>query len=207
MLDGCDWVTVTVVAEAVSVVVTESVYDNTERLGIWDWTVAGVVEAEAAEDEDEGPAEDEDEGATEDEGASEDADALCCVNTSEVMTCVIVEAGGISVMVVGAADVTVNTMVEGVSDSVTTIVDSCVVSRVCVRVTASVTVVAGASFPAELPPSTATTEYEAGFLRAIESGMRGRALARRSRDDKESDVRIGREAILVRYVALDCLYG
>ncbi len=69
-----------------------------------------------------------------------------------------VDAGGYSVMVVGDADVTVKIIVEGVSDSVITTVDSCVAITVCVIVTASVTVVAGASLPPVIPPSTATTE-------------------------------------------------
>jgi hypothetical protein len=88
------------------------------------------------------------------EGAAFDVGA----GTSWVAVTTFVDAGGYSVMVVGEADVTVKTIVEGISDSVMTTVDSCVAITVCVLVTASVTVVAGASLPPVLPPSTATTE-------------------------------------------------
>ena len=110
-----------------------------------------------------------------------------------------VDAGGYSVMVVGDADVTIKTIVEGVSDSVITTVDSCVAITVCVLVTASVTVVAGASLPPVLPPSTATTEYEAGLLRSIESGIKGRALARSSNEESDMEARMGLEAILMGF--------
>jgi hypothetical protein len=89
--------------------------------------------------------------------------------------------------VVGDSDVTVKMMVVGISDSVTTTVDNCVVIRVCVRVTASVTVVAVAASPPELPPSTATTEYEAGSRRLISVGKSGRALATSRNEDSDSE--------------------
>lgn len=90
-------------------------------------------------------------------------------------------------IVVGDAVVTVTTIVLGVSDSVTTRVVSCVVKTVSVRVDASVTVVADA--PA--PPSTATTEYEAGFLRSRIFGRSGQAFVRRRSEDNETAVDTG----------------
>ncbi len=74
---------------------------------------------------------------------------------------------------------TVRTIVEGCSDSVTTSVDNWVFITVSVLVTASVTVVVSSP---ELPPSTATTEYGAGFLRSI---ARGRAWVQTSNDERE----------------------
>jgi hypothetical protein len=97
-------------------------------------------------------------------------------------------------MVVGAAVVTVSTIVLGVSASVTTRVDSCVVIRVSVRVTASVIVVAGATLPV-LPPSTATTEYDAGILRSKTWGIRGQAFVKSS--SEESDTTIGADLVLI----------
>ena len=59
--------------------------------------------------------------------------------------------------------VLVRKMVVGSSDSVSTDVATCVVVSSCVRVIRFVTVAVGAE-SAVLPPSTATTEYEAGAL-------------------------------------------
>jgi len=55
-------------------------------------------------------------------------------------------------------------------------VDSCVCITVCVCVIASVTVAVRTLSSVVLPPSTATTEYEAGRLRSICLGTKGRAL-------------------------------
>lgn len=107
-----------------------------------------------------------------------------------------VDGGGYSVIVVGEGAVTVNMMVDGVSDSVTTMVDSCVAITVCVCVTASVTVVAVAASPPVLPPSTATTEYEAGSLRSIAFGYKGRAWAAINSEAREIEEKIGLEVIL-----------
>lgn len=84
--------------------------------------------------------------------------------------------------VVGDGEVTVTTIVVGVSDPVTTIVDNCVFMTVWVCDTALVTVVV--SSPVS-PPSTATTEYEAGFLRSM---ARGHAPVRRSDEEREMKV-------------------
>lgn len=73
------------------------------------------------------------------------------------MVCVDMEGAVCSVTVAGDADVMVTTIVDGVSDSVITIVESCVFNTVSVCMTELVTVVADPS-PPELPPSTATTE-------------------------------------------------
>jgi hypothetical protein len=84
------------------------------------------------------------------------------VSGGEVIVCV---AAGCPVTVMGEADVMVIMIVEGWSDSVMTMVDSCVCKRVSVRTTELITVVADPSAP-EFPPSTATTEYDAGSLRS-----------------------------------------
>jgi hypothetical protein len=77
-----------------------------------------------------------------------------------VTTAVVTTAAGVSIMVVGRVTVFVRYIVVGSSDSVSTDVAICVVVNSCVRVIKFVTVAVGAD-PAVLPPSTATTEYDA----------------------------------------------
>ena len=109
------------------------------------------------------------------------------VSGAEVTVCIDTEAAACSVIVVGKAEVTVTTIVVGVSECVITIVDSCVERTVSVCTTEFVTV-CGVVDPPEFPPSTATTEYEAGCLRSRRLGNKGHALATDSNDETDRRV-------------------
>lgn len=142
-----------------------------------------------------------------DEGALDEVGGVGCAGAGAggeggvtVRTCVVMDGGAWEVMVVGDIDVTVRTTVEGVSGAgvaVTTIVERCVVIRVSVCVVASMTVVASVTVIASvtvvaatapspvLPPSTATTEYEAGARFSRNLGSSGQALERRRNEERE----------------------
>ena len=126
----------------------------------------------------------------------EDAAAGVCVTTAviiavlmAVLMAVLAAGACVSTIVVGNVTVFVRKMVVGSSDSVKTDVATCVVVRSCVRVMRFVTVAVGAE-SVVLPPSTATTEYDADARFSClwyKGGTTGHALAASNKEEATSE--------------------